>query len=162
MKRYYIQYNVGKVRYLVNYHNGIAKHDDGSDFFDMAAISNKVKLKTFIDSLVCKGYKEAMSNNIELNLIYKQIVNNSFYYPIIKHNYKELSQESTNKPSEWEDKKYAFILKYCLKRADETIELIIYSDSLEELNTEAIKFKSWYNYPLGLYRELQGNILQLA
>lgn len=31
MKRYYIQFNVGIVRYLVSYHDGIKKHNEGMD-----------------------------------------------------------------------------------------------------------------------------------
>lgn len=56
MKRYYTQFNVGKVKYLVNYHNGISKDKDGSDFFDIATFTCKRKFMVFIDSLNCKGF----------------------------------------------------------------------------------------------------------
>ena len=56
MKRYNIQFNVGKCKYLVNYHNGITKHNDGSDFFDIATFTNKEKFKVFEISLITKGY----------------------------------------------------------------------------------------------------------
>ena len=56
MKRYNIQYNVGKCKYLVNYHNGISKHLDGSDLFDIATFTNKEKFKVFITALECKGF----------------------------------------------------------------------------------------------------------
>jgi hypothetical protein len=56
MKRYNIQYNIGKCKYLVNYHNGITKHKDGSDFFDIATFTNKEKFNVFITSLKCKGF----------------------------------------------------------------------------------------------------------
>jgi hypothetical protein len=61
MKRFNIMYNVGKCKYLVNYHNGVSKYDDGSDFFDIATFKNKTKLKIFIDSLKCKGYVESLN-----------------------------------------------------------------------------------------------------
>lgn len=56
MKRYNIQHNVGKCKYLVNYHNGITKHKDGSDFFDIATFTSKEKFKVFETSLLTKGY----------------------------------------------------------------------------------------------------------
>jgi len=59
MKRYNIQYNVGKCKYLVNYHNGISKHQDGSDFFDIATFTTKEKFDIFITNLNCKGFVNA-------------------------------------------------------------------------------------------------------
>jgi hypothetical protein len=58
-KRYNIMYNVGKAKYLVNYHNGISKHNDGSDFFDIATFTNKEKFNIFITSLQTKGFIES-------------------------------------------------------------------------------------------------------
>jgi hypothetical protein len=57
MKRYYIHYNVGKVKYMVSFHNGISKHNDGSDFFDIRCFKNKIKLNQFISDLGNQGYK---------------------------------------------------------------------------------------------------------
>ena len=34
-------YNVGKVKYLVKYHDGKKKHEDNSRFFDIAIFKNK-------------------------------------------------------------------------------------------------------------------------
>lgn len=61
MKRYYLQSNIGKVKYVVNYHNGIKKHPDGSDFFDVAIFKNKLKRSKFIKQLQCNHYKETIS-----------------------------------------------------------------------------------------------------
>lgn len=58
MKRFYVQYNVGTVKYLVNYHDGIKKHSDGSDFFDISLFNNKKKLAKFIRNLKNNGYVE--------------------------------------------------------------------------------------------------------
>jgi len=55
-KRFYTQYGVGHVKYLVSYHNGIDKHSDGSDFFNVALFKNKKKLKVFTDNLKNNGY----------------------------------------------------------------------------------------------------------
>lgn len=57
MKRYYVQYNVGKVKYLLSYHNGEKKHKDGSDFFDVRTFKNKRALNAAIQVLQQEGYK---------------------------------------------------------------------------------------------------------
>lgn len=56
MKTFNVIHNVGHAKYVVNFHNGIKKHNDGSDFFDIAIFSNKKKLKTFTDNLKSLGY----------------------------------------------------------------------------------------------------------
>jgi len=56
--RYYIQYNVGKAKYVVNHHDGIKKHGDGSNFYDVTIFKNKKKLTKFIDDLCNNGYIE--------------------------------------------------------------------------------------------------------
>ena len=55
-KRFKIQYNVGKVKYLVSYHDGEKKHADGSPFFDIKCFNNKKNLKKFTDHLFENGY----------------------------------------------------------------------------------------------------------
>ena len=50
--------NIGRAKYLVNYHDGIKKHNDGSDFFDIEIFKNKKKLNAFIVGLVNNGYIE--------------------------------------------------------------------------------------------------------
>lgn len=57
-KHFYIMYNVGKAKYLVNFHNGLSKHDDGSDFFDVRIFKNKLKLDEFIKILFSEGYNK--------------------------------------------------------------------------------------------------------
>ena len=57
-KRYYIMYNVGTTKYLVNYHDGIQKHKDGSDFFGMKSFKNKKTMNNFISELLNQGYRE--------------------------------------------------------------------------------------------------------
>ena len=58
MKKYNTMRNVGKCRYVVNYHDGIKKYKDGSDFFDLAIQTNKINHNNFIKRLVAKGFKE--------------------------------------------------------------------------------------------------------
>ena len=61
MKKYYVMYNVGKAKYLLNSHNGIDRHKDGSEFFSCEIFSNKKKLQARISELVSDGYVECKS-----------------------------------------------------------------------------------------------------
>jgi len=48
---YKINYNVGKVKYLVSYHIKGKKHQDGSKFYDVATFKSKKKMEQFIGDL---------------------------------------------------------------------------------------------------------------
>ena len=56
-KVYYEQTNVGKTKYVVNYHDGEKTHGDGSPFYDIATFSNKKALAAFLKGLNRDGYK---------------------------------------------------------------------------------------------------------
>lgn len=43
MKHFNILYNVGSSKYVVNYHDGLKTHKDGSEFYDIALFDNKRK-----------------------------------------------------------------------------------------------------------------------
>jgi len=58
-KTYHIQYNIGKARYVVSFHDGHKTHPDGSPFFDIAIFTNKRGLLKAIDRLEKQGYREA-------------------------------------------------------------------------------------------------------
>ncbi len=58
MKNFYVQYNIGKCKYVVSFHDGIKTHKDGSKFYDIAIFKNKQKLNSFTNSLKKEGYKE--------------------------------------------------------------------------------------------------------
>jgi len=57
-KTFYIQDNIGTVKYTVNYHDGIKKNRDGSNFSDLATFKNKKKRDIFVKDLLKKGYIE--------------------------------------------------------------------------------------------------------
>ena len=57
-KNFNIQNNIGKAKYIINFHNGIKKHKDNSKFYDIRICKNKKELKTFTDNLRKKGYYE--------------------------------------------------------------------------------------------------------
>ena len=50
--KYKIQYNIGKVKYLVSFSNGTKKHPDGSEFWDIACFKSKKKMEAFIKSII--------------------------------------------------------------------------------------------------------------
>ena len=56
-KRYNIMENVGKVKYLINFHDGVKTHTDGSPFYDIRTFKNKVDLSKFEQKLLKEGYK---------------------------------------------------------------------------------------------------------
>ena len=58
MKRFYEMQNVGRSKYVVNFHDGEKKHSDGSDFYDIAIFSNKREKYKFVKGLLTKGYVE--------------------------------------------------------------------------------------------------------
>lgn len=56
MKKYNLQRNVGSVHYVVSYHDGVKKHKDGSEFYDIALFQKKIDTNIFIKDLEIKGY----------------------------------------------------------------------------------------------------------
>ena len=58
MKVYNTRMNVGKAKYVVNFHDGEKKHSDGSPFYDIEIFSNKKLFKKFLNDLSEKGYEE--------------------------------------------------------------------------------------------------------
>ena len=61
MKTFYIQHNVGNCKYVVNFHDGIKLHKDGSPFFDITIFNNKTRLDNFTKTLLKTGFKETNS-----------------------------------------------------------------------------------------------------
>ena len=53
---YNLMFNVGSTKYVVNHHDGVKTHSDGSPFFDIALFSNRRKRDKFIRGLKEKGY----------------------------------------------------------------------------------------------------------
>ena len=57
-KNFNTMYRIGKAKYVVNFHDGVNKHKDGSDFYDIKIFKNKVDLKNFREDLLKRGYIE--------------------------------------------------------------------------------------------------------
>lgn len=58
MKNYYEQSNIGHAKYVVNFHDGVQTHTDGSPFYGIAIFRSKVKKAAFVRELYAKGYRE--------------------------------------------------------------------------------------------------------
>jgi predicted glycosyltransferase len=85
-----------------------------------------------------------------------------YNYVIIKENYPELERESvvlTNKYSP--KKKYAYINKGVHADGSESIYFIEYSNDLQDLQRKASGYVSWYNYPLGVAKNIQGYLREI-
>ena len=61
MKKFYVQNNIGKVKYVVSYHDGHKTHLDGSEFYDIAIFKNKKKLENFVSGLLSNGYTDTIT-----------------------------------------------------------------------------------------------------
>lgn len=85
----------------------------------------------------------------------------SYSYVIIKHNCPELKKESTLLENNYKSTKYAMLNKIVHKDGSENISTITYSNDLEGLQKRANQFVSWYNYPIGLSKNIQGYITEL-
>ena len=57
VKLYNTSFGIGKAKYVVNFHDGIKRHKDGSRFYDIRIFSNKKEMDKFIKELVKEGYK---------------------------------------------------------------------------------------------------------
>ena len=49
--------NIGKAKYVVNFHDGVQKHKDGSAFFAISIFKSKKKRDLFVESLINKGFE---------------------------------------------------------------------------------------------------------
>lgn len=56
MKQYQIHYNVGTVKYLVSFHDGVKTHPDGTPFFDVRTFRSKNEMQAFIRKLQSQEY----------------------------------------------------------------------------------------------------------
>lgn len=57
-KSFHTMRNVGKVRHLVSYHDGVQRHKDNSPFFDVRCFGRKTKAEAFAKELLATGYVE--------------------------------------------------------------------------------------------------------
>lgn len=56
MKLYNTMQNVGNAKYVINYHDGVKTHKDGSKFFDIKICKTKKECDDFVAKLESEGY----------------------------------------------------------------------------------------------------------
>ena len=87
---------------------------------------------------------------------------NSYSYIIIKENYPELEREPVLLENNYKaSRRYAMINKIAHKDGSENISTIVYSNDLQALHNRAKGFISWYNYPLGMSKNIQGYLKEI-
>jgi hypothetical protein len=57
-KKFNVRHNIGRAKYVLNFHDGEKTHADGSQFYDMKIFKNKVDLKNNVEALKNQGYVE--------------------------------------------------------------------------------------------------------
>lgn len=93
----------------------------------------------------------------------KNLRSTGYSYVIITENRETLERESVLLRNKYlKSKKYAFINKVSHKDGSESIAFIDYSNNMEELQERANGYISWYNYPLGLSKNMQGYISEIS
>jgi len=85
----------------------------------------------------------------------------SFHYAIIVHNSSDNHNRNVLLSNNYKNTKYCMIDRGVHKDGSESEYFIIYSNNLEMLQNKASKYVSWYNYPIGLRKEIQGNISEI-
>lgn len=60
-KIYYITHNIGRAKYIVNFHDGVKTHRDGSPFYDIRICKTRRELVEFIQQLEEDHYHERHS-----------------------------------------------------------------------------------------------------
>lgn len=85
-----------------------------------------------------------------------------YNYAIIKENYPELERETTLGENKYQPKKkYALIVKQVHKDGSESISFIQYGDDLGKLHKQTEQYVSWYNYPIGIGKDLKNNLIKI-
>lgn len=136
-KRYKEMSNVGTAKYLVSFHDGIKKHNDGSDFFDIQIFKNKEEKNKFITDLEGKGYRPVrIGEEVELKPV------PSLEDSAKKHNVdietlkKQLSKGIEIEKEHTKDEKVAE--KIALAHIDERPDYYIQIDKLEKKPIEKV------------------------
>ena len=58
MKEFYVQYDVGRSKYALSFHDGVTMHADGSPCYDIRLFRNKKRLQEAVANLLSEGYRE--------------------------------------------------------------------------------------------------------
>lgn len=70
MKNFYEMQNVGRAKYLVNFHDGEKTHNDGSPFYDVKIFKNKKVKNEFVKNLTLNGYTPKLTSYLPVHPIH--------------------------------------------------------------------------------------------
>jgi hypothetical protein len=86
----------------------------------------------------------------------------AYSYVIIKENYPDMERQSALLHNNYKaSKRYALISKVVNRDNSESIAFVDYSNDLQALQDRAKGYVSWYNYPLGIAKNIQGYLSEL-
>ncbi|OUU25129.1 MAG: hypothetical protein CBB97_10325 [Candidatus Endolissoclinum sp. TMED37] len=95
-KTYNTMSNVGKAKYVVNFHDGEKTHKDGSRFYDMSTFKNAKDLESFEKQLKSKGYvKETKVEEmpIPLSTMYGLVIDGKYVAKGSKEKMRKMQKE---------------------------------------------------------------------
>ena len=82
-----------------------------------------------------------------------------YSYMVIKYNNPNFEREYTLLDNKYKkSKRYAMFNYSVHKDGSESLNFIEYSNDLEELHNRAKDFSTWFNYPIGLFKPVGGEI----
>lgn len=166
-KLYYTQNNIGKAKYVVNYHDGVKTHKDGGAFYDIKIFKNKKDFENFIKKLESEGYKEKYEKGGETD-----IQTNSRMYNFLKDDLEKLEKAINEDDKEQVETFFSYWNHHLDKLRTETNDRMynFLKDDLEKLETaineddkeETERFFSYWNHHLeSLKMEKGGEINEL-
>jgi len=65
-KKYNLKFNVGKAKYVINSYDGVKKHKDGSEFYDIDIFKTKKDFDDYQKKLIKEGYKYSYEDGGDL------------------------------------------------------------------------------------------------
>lgn len=80
-------------------------------------------------------------------------------YMVIRFNHPDYERKSTLLHNDYKkSKRYAIFNYSAHKDGSESLNFIEYSDDLEDLHNRAKDYPTWFNYPIGLFKPIDGEI----
>lgn len=72
-KSFNVQRNIGQAKYVVNHHDGVKTHSDGSKFYDVSIFHNKPELENFTQDLKSRDYTDEQEFASDTNKKYSTV-----------------------------------------------------------------------------------------
>ena len=140
---------------------------DFTNYKDLEVLPTVADYAKLLNTAVKKfGITENEARKLYGSLNYSQwykVLNIGYNYAIIQPNNPNLKRESVLSFNKYlKSKKYAFICKGVHKDGSESTYFIKYSNDLEAFQKDAAEYVSFYNYPIGIFKAIDGSIKKLS